>query len=264
MEDPSSARPPGEGRFTYGLIADVFDVLHARGYAQPTGPAADQAAAAAMLAVFGLTRAYEGVTAEPPAVDDLLAALGQAHTPEPPGSAIPDRPGLVMGECGHSVSENEWRAGYRGCDRCPLVPELDDRHEHTTGTAAPSPRAETPSLPAGGSVLYPLAEIGDGDGDRVAVGVDGFGVVVDVFTDFGHTMDTVSVPPALAATLARALGVLLNVLDPYDSRFVEQLGRFGTALAEGAALATGDQDDADHDAVAVADADGDGDGEVTS
>jgi hypothetical protein len=36
-----------------------------------------------------------------------------------PGSAIPDMPGYVVGECGHRVAASEWRAGCRTCERCP-------------------------------------------------------------------------------------------------------------------------------------------------
>lgn len=35
-----------------------------------------------------------------------------------PGSAIPDQPGFVVGECRHRVARSEWRAGFRTCERC--------------------------------------------------------------------------------------------------------------------------------------------------
>lgn len=27
--------------------------------------------------------------------------------------------GFVVGECGHRVASQEWRAGFRTCERCP-------------------------------------------------------------------------------------------------------------------------------------------------
>lgn len=36
-----------------------------------------------------------------------------------PGSAIPDQPGFVVGECTHRLAASEWRAGFRTCERCP-------------------------------------------------------------------------------------------------------------------------------------------------
>lgn len=35
-----------------------------------------------------------------------------------PGSAIPDMPGYVVGECLHRVAASEWRVGFRTCERC--------------------------------------------------------------------------------------------------------------------------------------------------
>jgi hypothetical protein len=35
-----------------------------------------------------------------------------------PGSAIPDQPGYVVGECEHRVARSEWQAGLRTCERC--------------------------------------------------------------------------------------------------------------------------------------------------
>lgn len=41
-----------------------------------------------------------------------------------PGSEIPPennggQAGYVVGECGHRVARQEWRAGFRTCERCP-------------------------------------------------------------------------------------------------------------------------------------------------
>ena len=35
-----------------------------------------------------------------------------------PGSYIPDQPGFVVAECGHRVANQEWRVGFRTCERC--------------------------------------------------------------------------------------------------------------------------------------------------
>jgi hypothetical protein len=40
-----------------------------------------------------------------------------------PGSDIPPeknggQAGFVVGECGHRVAKQEWRAGFRVCERC--------------------------------------------------------------------------------------------------------------------------------------------------
>jgi hypothetical protein len=59
-------------------------------------------------------------------VEQVTAAL-RAAAAEPaigvgypvPGSAIPDKPGYVVGECGHRVAGQEWRNGFRTCERCP-------------------------------------------------------------------------------------------------------------------------------------------------
>lgn len=50
-------------------------------------------------------------------------ALAKPVYPEP-GSEIPPennggQAGYVVGECGHRVAGQEWRAGFRNCERCP-------------------------------------------------------------------------------------------------------------------------------------------------
>ena len=42
------------------------------------------------------------------------------------GSTIPDQPGFVVGTCGHRVARQEWRAGFRRCERCPADATPDD------------------------------------------------------------------------------------------------------------------------------------------
>lgn len=50
---------------------------------------------------------------------------GAAASPEypDPGSAIPGQPGFVVATCGHRVAAQEWRAGFRVCERCPAAQE---------------------------------------------------------------------------------------------------------------------------------------------
>jgi hypothetical protein len=51
--------------------------------------------------------------------------MGEPTYPAP-GSAIPDMPGYVVGECLHRVAASEWRAGFRQCERCPDPADVAD------------------------------------------------------------------------------------------------------------------------------------------
>lgn len=43
-----------------------------------------------------------------------------------PGSQVPDRPGYLVAECGHSIAGSEWRARLRTCERCMSAEWEDD------------------------------------------------------------------------------------------------------------------------------------------
>lgn len=56
---------------------------------------------------------------------DAEPANAEPVYPEP-GSTIPTYEnfgldGFVVGICGHRVAESEWRAGFRTCERCPVI-----------------------------------------------------------------------------------------------------------------------------------------------
>lgn len=37
------------------------------------------------------------------------------------GLPFPGRPDYLTGRCGHAVAGSEWKAGYRTCERCPVI-----------------------------------------------------------------------------------------------------------------------------------------------
>lgn len=61
-----------DDRFTYGLFADVADVLERHGYARPDGDTRNAATGAALGALSTLVRAFEGAqAARHPACADI-------------------------------------------------------------------------------------------------------------------------------------------------------------------------------------------------
>jgi hypothetical protein len=41
------------------------------------------------------------------------------------GRPFPGRPGYVTGECGHAVAGSEWQAGFRRCEHCPGLEDIE-------------------------------------------------------------------------------------------------------------------------------------------
>lgn len=50
----------------------------------------------------------------------------QGEASPSPGEQIPGRPAYVVGQCGHPVARDDWRAGYRVCRNCPY-PKQDEQ-----------------------------------------------------------------------------------------------------------------------------------------
>ncbi|NEA22637.1 DUF6197 family protein [Actinomadura bangladeshensis] len=85
-----------------------------------------------------------------------------------PGSEVPDRPGYLVAECGHSVAGSEWRAGFRTCERClnaesackPDPEEPIDRYAAavTHALALAKIPSRLPRVGAGISIVLPAAD----------------------------------------------------------------------------------------------------------
>jgi hypothetical protein len=110
------------------------DLRLGRPDASSRSTAARTASSSAATCGESVIRGYADVTPVDPGTghtdddpeDELETAPQTPPTYPAPGSAIPDQPGYVVGECTHRVAASEWRVGFRVCERCPATDDAPD------------------------------------------------------------------------------------------------------------------------------------------